>query len=107
MAFAASSWCPPSNGARTVADEQQAGVRPCFIHVGHNAILGWRSGRVAGSVRLTQLRLLESVEVNDGEFATKTVEQVGLFYAKVRKTTQALVVVQTQGFALLASRCIR
>ena len=51
--------CPPSPGAKTVADEQKAGVRPYFVHVRHNAILGWRSERVAGNTRLTQLRILE------------------------------------------------
>lgn len=65
--------CPLSTGAKTVADEQRAGLRPYFVHVGHNAILGWRSERVAGNTILTQLRILETVEEPDGEFATKMI----------------------------------
>lgn len=68
--------CPPAEGARTVADEKQAGVRPYFVHVRHDAILGWRAEKRGGSMVLTQLRLMESVEEPDGLFATKQVQQV-------------------------------
>lgn len=67
---------PPAEGVRTVADEQAAGVRPYFVHITHHAVLGWRSEKVRGGLRLTQLRLLEHVEEPDGEFSVKTVEQV-------------------------------
>ena len=67
---------PQNPGAKTKADEQKAGVRPYFVHVRHDNILGWKTARVGGSLILTQLRLLELVEVPDGEFAVKTVEQV-------------------------------
>lgn len=68
--------CPPSAGARSIAEERQAGIRPYFLHVSPRSVLGWRSETVAGSVILTQLRLLETVEVDDGPFAVKTIEQV-------------------------------
>ena len=67
---------PPAEGVRTVADEQKAGVRPYFVHVTHNSILGWRAQKVKGGMALTQLRLLENVEEPDGQFGTKLVEQV-------------------------------
>lgn len=67
---------PPAEGVRTVAEERAAGVRPYFVHITHNAVLGWRAEKTTGGFRLTQLRLLEIVEEPDGAFAVKTVEQV-------------------------------
>jgi hypothetical protein len=68
--------CPPSNGARTIADEKQAGIRPYLIHIHPGNVLGWRSEIRSGHHILTQLRLLETVEELHGEFGTKIVEQV-------------------------------
>src|SRR3984957_12294351 len=68
--------CPPNPSAKTVADERKAGVRPYFVHIHHGQILGWRTEKIKGGLRLTQLRLLESVEVPDGEFGTSVIEQV-------------------------------
>lgn len=69
--------CPPAQGARTVADEKRAGVRPYFVHVRHDAILGWRAEKRGGSMVLTQLRLMETVEEPepDSQFAVKSVAQ--------------------------------
>ncbi|KAJ3059071.1 hypothetical protein HK102_010172 [Quaeritorhiza haematococci] len=61
---------------RTVAEEQAAGVRPYFVHVKHDQVLGWRAEKNGSRMQLTQLRILESVEEPDGAFAVKTVEQV-------------------------------
>src|SRR5579883_2768126 len=67
---------PPANGAKTVEEENRAGIRPYFVHVHHNAVLGWRAERRGGTMVLTQLRLMENVEEPDGEFAVKHVPQV-------------------------------
>lgn len=67
---------PTNEGLRTVADEQEAGVRPYFVLVRHDAILGWRTERRAGATILSQLRLMESVEEPDGSYGTKHVKQV-------------------------------
>lgn len=67
---------PPSPGARTVKEEAEAGIRPYFVHVKHDDILGWRSEARGGATRLTQLRLMESVEEPVGRFGTKVVKQV-------------------------------
>lgn len=64
----------------TKAAETAAGVRPYFIHIQARNILGWRSTTVAGREQLTQLRLLEQVEVDDGAFGTATIEQVRVLY---------------------------
>lgn len=84
---------PTNTGLKTVADEQQAGVRPYFVQVGHGNLLGWRSRLVNGSIQLTQLRLLEIVEEDDGAFGTKMIEQVRVLepglWSTYRKTKDA------------------
>ena len=67
---------PKAIGVRTQADEVAAGVRPYFVHVHLGNILGWKSQRVNGATVLTQLRLLELVTEDDGEFGERTIEQV-------------------------------
>ncbi|KQQ40454.1 DNA-binding protein [Duganella sp. Leaf126] len=56
----------------TKADEQAAAVRPYFVQIHPKNILGWLTDRNG----LKQLRLLETATEEDGEFATKEVEQV-------------------------------
>jgi hypothetical protein len=87
---------PPGEGLRTVADEQAAGIRPYFVHVTHDMILGWRTERRGGATVLSQLRLMESVEEPDGAFGTKCVQQVRVLeprkwatYRKVKGATGA------------------
>jgi hypothetical protein len=83
---------PQAAGVRTIADEQKAGARPYFVHIAHDAILGWQTERVGGSTRLSQLRILEAVEEADGEFKVKQIEQVRVLepgkWAVWRKVTQ-------------------
>jgi hypothetical protein len=67
---------PPAMGVRTQAQEQAAGLRPYWVEVKPQQILGWRASRVDGSWKLLQLRLAEVVELPDGEFGTELVEQV-------------------------------
>ena len=53
---------------RTLADEKAMGARPYLIHIKANQILGWRSSVQNGGEVLTQLRILENVEEEDGPF---------------------------------------
>lgn len=72
---------PPTGGTlRTRADEQAAGVRPYFVHLHAQNIIGWRAERIAGALTLTQLRFVEQVEEPDGEFGEKLIEQVRVLY---------------------------
>lgn len=61
---------------RTQADERSAGLRPYFVHIKPEQLLGWISGRVAGKWVIQQLRIMESVQEPAGDFATKEVKQV-------------------------------
>lgn len=63
-------------GIRTQADERAAGLRPYWVHIRPWQILGWRASRQAGAWVLSQLRLLEEVEEEDGDHGTMLVQQV-------------------------------
>lgn len=67
---------PAPNGVRTVAQVEATGARPYWVRVKHEQILGWKAANIDGKMKLTQLRLMESVEEDDGEFGTKCVAQV-------------------------------
>lgn len=67
---------PPAEGVRTQAQEQAAGLRPYWVEIKPQQILGWRAARADGVWRLLQLRLAEQVELLDGEFGTEMVDQV-------------------------------
>jgi len=60
----------------TRAAQKAAGVRPYFVRVMHNQILGWRVSRESGARKLTQLRIAETACEDDGDYGEKTVERV-------------------------------
>jgi hypothetical protein len=69
-------WPVTSGAPRTVAEEKAVGARPYLTFIKHNQVLGWKAVAYNGSMRLTQLRLMESVETDDGDFGTIHVPQV-------------------------------
>lgn len=64
---------------RTVAEEKAAGVRPYWVHIKRDQILGWKAENRAGTMVLTQLRIAETKQVDDGEFGTKDKKMVRVF----------------------------
>jgi hypothetical protein len=60
----------------TIKEEKTLGLRPYWVRIKPGQILGWLVQRHGGAFKLTQLRLMESVEEPDGQYATKCVEQV-------------------------------
>lgn len=70
----------PNQPRRTVAEIEREGIRPYWVRVKHNQILGWRTETRNGRQVLSQLRLLESVEEEDGDFGTKQVQQVRVLF---------------------------
>ncbi len=70
----------PKAPGRTVAQVEAQGLRPYWVRVKHNQILGWKSAVVRGALQLTQLRLLETYEVDDGGWGTEIREQVRVLY---------------------------
>jgi hypothetical protein len=71
---------PPVEGIRTAAEEAAAGVRPYFVQIHPQNLLGWRSERINGAEVPTQLRLLECITEYDGDFGEKQIEQVRVLY---------------------------
>lgn len=67
---------PKAVGVKTQADEKAKGLRPYWVMVKAEQILGWRAERVQGEWRMTQLRLLECVTEKDGDFGEVEVSQV-------------------------------
>lgn len=61
---------------RTQAQERAAGIRPYWVLIKPEQILGWRLKKIGGEWKLDQLRLLESVDEQDGEWGTRKVAQV-------------------------------
>ncbi|GAB2472075.1 DUF4055 domain-containing protein [Comamonas humi] len=62
--------------AKTLADAKRMGARPYWVHYKHGQILGARFAQGANGLQLVMLRLLETVEEEDGEYGSKNVEQV-------------------------------
>jgi hypothetical protein len=68
---------PAANGREpTRAEQVRAGVRPYFVRIRHDQILGWRTSSVSGASKLTQLRYSEDAPEPDGEYGEKTVHRV-------------------------------
>lgn len=67
---------PRAGNLVTKADEEAAGVRPYFVQVHVQNILGWLPKTATSLEGLTQLRLLECVSEPNGDFDTKEIEQV-------------------------------
>src|SRR5450830_205204 len=65
-----------TDSVKTLADERAMGVRPYAVHVLPTSILGWKSKKIGGVERLTQLRIRESVTEDDGLFGTQVITQV-------------------------------
>lgn len=63
-------------GVPTLQDERDAGMRPYWVHIKPDQIIGWRSALTKGSWTLTQLRLRECVDEPHGEFAVIKVHQI-------------------------------
>lgn len=61
------------------ADDISMGARPYWVHISHDRILGWKVGSVNGAAGLTQLRIAETAEVDDGEYGTKTINRVRMY----------------------------
>jgi hypothetical protein len=73
---------PRTEGLRTRADEIKAGVRPYAVIIKPNQVLGWRSS----GGKLTQVRYLESVEADDGDFGVTSLAQVRVLEPGIWRT---------------------
>jgi hypothetical protein len=67
---------PVLNGNETKEQERAAGARPILIPVSASDVIGWRASSVGGRTRLTQVRIRESGEEEDGAYGTATVDRI-------------------------------
>lgn len=67
---------PRVGPVRTLAEERQIGARPYLVKITHDQILGWKTQKVAGGTKLSQLRLAETAELNDGQYGVTTLNRV-------------------------------
>ena len=64
----------------TKAAEKRAGVRPYFVHIKPEQLIGWKGGvGTDGKPVLTQIRWRESKTVDDGDYGTKEVETIRVY----------------------------
>lgn len=68
---------PRSPGA-TVEAHKKAGARPYWIVVRGSRLIGWRFTETNAGPKLTQARILEKHQVDDGLYGEKTVDRVRL-----------------------------
>jgi len=66
---------PITEGITNQAEQKQAGVRPYAIQINPRRIIGWREENGV----LTQLRVAFTRTVNDGDFATKDINQIRVY----------------------------
>lgn len=99
---------PTAEGVKTAAQEQAAGLRPYMIQIHPMQIVGWKASRISGRWLFTQLRIMESVEEDDGAFAQKVVEQVRVLepgkwqlWRKVKTTTGKDWAIHAEGVTTL------
>lgn len=72
--------------AKTKAEEKALGARPYLVHIKPQNVLGIKYERINGNKVMTQFRYKEFVTEEDGEFATKVVEQINVYeIGRVRK----------------------
>lgn len=83
--------------AKTVADEKRMGARPYWVFVQHDQVLGYKAQTVGGQLMLTQLRLSEVAEVDDGDYGTTSVNRVRV----LRPGAWALWQEEANGYSLL------
>ncbi len=67
---------PYPAGASTAAEKQQAGHRPYWVLYEAKQVFAWRYKIEGGRPVLTQVRISETVEEEEGEFASEKVEQI-------------------------------
>jgi len=65
-----------TGGPPTAQEQKAAGIRPYWVRVNHDQILGWQLTVSNGGAQLTQLRIAECVTVPDGAYGEKESKRV-------------------------------
>ncbi|MCK3657232.1 hypothetical protein A4G18_00480 [Pasteurellaceae bacterium Pebbles2] len=71
---------------KTLAEEKAQGARPYLVHIKPQSVLGFKTERINGKQQITQFRYKELITIDDGEFGTKTIEQINVIeLGKIRR----------------------
>lgn len=67
---------PQADGVATLADEKAAALRPYWVHIKAEQVIGWRFEVVNGKRVLSQVRITECQEVADGDYGKTEVNRI-------------------------------
>lgn len=70
---------PRAEPGRTMADERAMQLRPYWVLVRPQSVIGWRSQRINGVETLTQLRIKTTEIEPEGDWGEKTIERVRVY----------------------------
>ena len=70
---------PEASDVRTLRDEKERGLRPYWVTYRGDEIIGYRTVREGGAEILTQLRVLQTICDEDGEFGEIETQQVRVY----------------------------
>ena len=57
---------PPSNGAKSAAEEKKAGIRPYLVHINPDSVIEILTAMAGGRETIQRVRLLETATINEG-----------------------------------------
>ena len=60
----------------SLADMEEQKIRPYWVHISPTNLIGWRTELEGGLVKISQIRILESETVEDGEFGEQVLNSV-------------------------------
>lgn len=69
----------PTVDGKTREDHKRAGARPYWVLIDPECVIGWRFKDVGGVNTLVQLRVKETVTVDDGLYGVKEVDRIRLY----------------------------
>jgi hypothetical protein len=67
---------PQAEGVATLADEKAAALRPYWVHIKADQVIGWRFVVVNGKQVLSQVRIAECQEVPDGDYGKTEAKRI-------------------------------
>lgn len=70
---------PDATGVQTLREEKERGLRPYWVLYRGNEIIGYRTVQEGGAEVLTQLRVLQTICEEDGEFGEIETQQVRVY----------------------------
>lgn len=63
-----------------LVQERQMGNRPYARVINPKSVIGWKSAKINGVEKLTQVRIVETIEEDDGQFGVQQIDQIRVFY---------------------------